>query len=254
MNFPLSIQLYTLRDMTQKDFAGTVREVAKIGYSAVELAGYGNLKSAGDVEKALSDVRLLVSGAHVPIESLEQNLVAVLDEQQALGNRNIVVPWLDESRRRSADDYRRVGESLNQIGLKCASRGMQLSYHNHSFELQKLDGQFGLDILWHSTDPKLVRAELDVYWLLHGGVDPVAYMNQLGSRVQLLHLKDMAQGSERKMTPLGTGIIDFKSILSAARNLGVEWGVMEQDDCYERAPIDCARESFANLRRIAGSI
>src|SRR4051794_4023418 len=99
---PLSVQLYTLRELTQNDFAGTLQQVAKIGLSAVELAGYGNLKSASEAKRALDDAGLKVSGAHVGLDVLERELDRVLDEAELLGNRYIICPWMPEERRKDA--------------------------------------------------------------------------------------------------------------------------------------------------------
>src|SRR5688572_10059385 len=134
--FPISVQLYTLRDLVATDFAGTVQRVAAMGYACVELAGYGNLKSPQDVKRVLDDLGLIVSGSHASIESLEDDLEAVLDAQAVLGNRHLICPWMPEARRTDADGWKQVAESLNRIGQACAARGVDFAYHNHSFEFQ----------------------------------------------------------------------------------------------------------------------
>jgi sugar phosphate isomerase/epimerase len=247
---PISLQLYTVRDLTAKDFAATVREVSKIGYRAVELAGYGNLKSAAEAKKALNNAGLVVSGAHAPLEMLETNLGQVLDDAQALANQTIICPWIPEARRKDAAGWVAVAKSLNQIGRACHERGFDLAYHNHSFEFQQFDGKKGLDILLENCDPHLVKAEIDVYWVKHGGEDPVERINKLGNRVVLLHLKDMASGSEKKFAEVGTGILDFKAILLAAEKVGVKFGAVEQDNTYGKPPLESVRTSFENLKKI----
>jgi len=181
---------------------------------------------------------------------MEKDLNRVLDEQEILGNKILICPWLPEDRRTGADNWKNLAKSLNQIGQQCQKRGIELAYHNHSFEFVKYAGQYALDILYQNADPKLVKAELDVYWLKHGGVDPVAYINQMGSRVVLLHMKDMAAGEEKKFAEVGTGILDFKAIVAAGRNAGVKWYVVEQDNCYGKNPIECVKTSADNLRKM----
>ena len=248
---PIAVQLYTVRDLTKTDFAGTLKEVANIGYAGVELAGFGNLKSAQDVKKAVDGAGLKVCGAHVGIEALEKDLNKQLDEQATIGNTNVVVPYLADNRRKDAAGWRQVAESLNALGEVCQSRGMQLAYHNHSFEFQVFDnGKTGMDILFEHTDPRLVKAELDLYWVKHGGQDPVQYLNKLGSRVNLVHLKDMAPGADRKFAPVGTGTLDFKAIIDACRKHGVQWGIVEQDSTYDVPPLQAIRTSFENLKKI----
>ena len=177
----------------------------QIGYTGVELAGFGNLKSAADVKKALDDAGLKVAGNHIWFPSLETELNKQLDEQDILGNKMIVVPWLEEKRYKDAGGWRQVADSIMKIAQESAKRGFTVAYHNHAFEFNKFNGHSGFDILWEHTDPKLVKSELDVYWIKYGGEDPVAYIDQLSNRVVMLHLKDMAAGPERKFAAWGRG-------------------------------------------------
>ena len=250
---PISLQLYTVRDLTAKDFADTMKKVAQIGYKNVELAGYGNLKTAGDAKKALDDAELKVSGAHAPIEMLEKDLDKVMDDAATLGNKNIICPWLAEGRRKDAAAWKETAKSLNRIGRAVHERGFEFAYHNHSFEFQQFEGKKGLDILFENCDAHLVKAEIDVYWVKHGGEDPVTRINQLGARVLALHLKDMAAGEDRKFAEVGTGILDFKAILEAAAKNGVQYGAVEQDNTYGRPPLESIRISYENLRKLGAS-
>src|SRR2546423_407305 len=118
-NISLAVQLYTLRNEQAKDFAGTIKELAKIGYTGVELAGYGNLKSAREVKKALNDANLKVCGGHWIIEQLEAELPRILDENEVLGNKTIVCPWMPEERRQSAEAWRKTAGALTNIGGEC---------------------------------------------------------------------------------------------------------------------------------------
>ncbi len=247
----IAVQLYTLRDLTRTDFAGVMKQVAEIGYKGVELAGYGNLAGAAEAKSAIDAAGLQVVGAHIGIETLEQNVDAALDDQQTLGNRNVVVPWLPELRRGTTDAWKQVAHSLQVIGEACATRGMQLSYHNHAFEFDTVDaeGHIAMDILFGETSPAIVKSELDLYWVKRGGRDPVEYLNKLGPRVSLAHLKDMA-GADQRFAPVGTGELDFEKILSAMSRLEIPWGIVEQDNCYETPPLEAVRTSFENLNRM----
>jgi sugar phosphate isomerase/epimerase len=217
------------------------------------MAGYGNLKSAAEAKKALDDAGLKVSGAHASIDLLEKDLEKVLDENQTLGNTNLVCPWMPENRRKDAAGWKQVAQSLNRIGRAVHERGMTFGYHNHSFEFQQFDGVKGYDILWENTEPHLVKAEVDVYWVKHGGEDPVERINKLGDRVLLLHLKDMAAGPDKKFAEVGTGILDFKAILAAAEKAGAQWGAVEQDNCYDTPPLDAIKTSLENLKKLGVS-
>src|SRR6266852_1321802 len=174
---PIALQMYTLRNETARDFAGTLREVAKIGYAGVDFAGTDGL-SAAELRRLLSDLNLQVAGSHTGLDALEGDLNAALDFTQEIGSEFVVCAYLPEERRRSADDYRALAEVLNRAGAACKQRGLQLCYHNHAFEFQRFDGQYALDILYRATDPELVQGELDTYWIQKGGVDPAAYIRQ----------------------------------------------------------------------------
>ena len=140
---PIALQMYTLRDEMEKDFAGTIRKVAEIGYAAVELAGHGGL-SIQELSGLLADNHLKVAGSHIALEALENDLPKVIGEAQALGNRHVVVPYLSDDRRRTSDDYKKVATLLNTYGESLSRSGLTLCYHNHDFEFKALDnGQMG---------------------------------------------------------------------------------------------------------------
>ncbi len=218
------------------------------------LAGKNLKTKPRDAEEAATDdAGLKVSGAHASIHALEKNLNQVLDENAELQNTTVICPWMPEDRRKDAAGWKQCAVTLSKIGRACHERGFDFGYHNHSFEFQKFDGKTGMDILFDNCEPHLVRAEVDVYWVKHGGEDPVTRIDKLGNRVILLHLKDMAAGPDQKFAPVGTGILDFKAILDAASKLGVKYGAVEQDNCYELAPLDAIRISYQNLQKLGAA-
>jgi sugar phosphate isomerase/epimerase len=240
------IQLYTLRDLTAKDFAGTMKAVARLGYKFVETAGYGDLKTAKAAKQALDAAGLKASSGHFAIDLLEKNIDQVIADAQTLQIDTVVCPFLPENRR---NDYAAVAKVLDTAGNQLHQHGIVLAYHNHSFEFQKFGGKYGLDILYENTAPHLVVAEIDVYWVLHGGVDPAEYCDKLGDRVRLLHLKDMGQPPEKRFAPVGTGILDFAPILKVAEKHKVRWGIVEQDQMYGTPPLEAIKTSLDNLKK-----
>lgn len=249
---PIGLQLFTLSSLIRQDYAGTVKEVARTGYTGIEMAGFGNLKSAAEVKKALEDAGLKIVGNHTRIELLEKELNRILDQEDFFGNKMLTISWMPEERRKDADGWKRVAHDLTRLADACARRGFTLMYHNHSFEFEKFDGITGFEILWHNAGPSL-NAQLDTYWLVHGGQDPVYWIQRLAGRVPLLHLKDMAAGDEKRFAPVGTGVIDFRAILAAAGQAGVKWHIVEQDRCYDTDPLQAVRISFENLRKMGAA-
>lgn len=246
---PISVQLYTVRDHTEKDFAGTMKKIAAIGYRNVELAGWGNLTSAADVRKALDDAGVKALGAHVGIDQFNAGVKKVIDDAKTIGYSNVIVPYIGEDYR-SAAGYRKLAGELNAFGKQVADAGLTLFYHNHAFEFDQFDGKAGFDILWEHSDPALVKCELDVFWIANGGVDPVSYIKKLGSRVQLLHLKDMDKTDRNKFTQVGKGTLDFPAIVAAGAEAGVQYGAVEQDSCYGLDPLESIRISWENLKKM----
>ncbi len=245
---PISVQLFTIRDLTAADFAGAVQQVAGIGYKYVELAGWGNLTAAGDVRKALDAAGVKPSGAHVGIDQFK-DINKVIADAQIIGYENVIIPYIGDDYRTAAG-YKKLAGELNEFAKPLAAKGLVMHYHNHSFEFEKYDGKAGFDILWDATDPNSVKAELDVYWIEHGRVDPVSYIKKLGKRVNLLHLKDMDKEDRNKFTQVGKGTLDFPSIVAAGVEAGAKFGVVEQDRCYEVMPIDSITTSFNNLKKM----
>jgi sugar phosphate isomerase/epimerase len=135
------------------------------------------------------------------------------------------------------------------MGEKCMAKGVQFGYHNHEHEFEKFDGEYGLDIIYRNSDPRMVFAEIDTYWAEHAGVDPVEYIKKYSGRCPLIHLKDMEAGEEKFFAEVGNGIMDMKGIVKAAKAAGAKWLIVEQDRC-RRPAIESARMSFENLKKM----
>jgi sugar phosphate isomerase/epimerase len=243
---PIALQLYTVREEMRRNPEGTLRNVAAIGYAGVEFAGYAEWK-ASELKSLLAKLNLRPAGGHVPIEQLERDLDAVIQFSLELGNPYVVCPWIPRERRKDKADWVAIAELFNSIGEKCSGNGLTFCYHNHSFEFEKFDDAYALDLLFGATSPELVKAELDTYWIKHGGADPAEYLKRYAGRCPLVHLKDMADDEERSFAEVGQGILDWEGIFEAAEAGGVEWYIVEQDTC-PGSPFESARLSFENLR------
>jgi sugar phosphate isomerase/epimerase len=239
---PVGVQLYTLRDEMSTDFLGTLRKVADIGFAGVEFAGFGGL-SAREIKAALDDLNLRPAGAHVGLDGL-QDLPAVIDFHLEIGNRYIVMPWATAD---GAAGWRELAKTLDGIGQDLKRHGIQLCYHNHAHELAPVDGVTPLDLIFATADAENLQAELDLYWVKKGGVDPVAYLNCYAGRVPLVHFKDMAADADGSFAEVGTGILDWPTIARAAQAAGAEWFIVEQDVCT-RPALESVAISLTNLK------
>jgi sugar phosphate isomerase/epimerase len=245
---PVALQLYTVRDVTADDFAGTVKQVADMGYAGVEVAGDTGGMSPAELKAFLGDLGLALAGSHIGLDLLEGDLQKVIDDNLALGNPWIVCPWMPEDRRADGAGWRKAAETLTEIGAKVKAAGLQLCYHNHSFEFETFDGKTGFDIFYGAADPELVKAEIDTYWVQHGGGDPAATIRAFAGRCPLIHLKDMTDDPEPTFTEVGNGILDFQAIFAASAEAGAEWYIVEQDRCNGPS-IESARTSLESLKQ-----
>ena len=241
----ISLQLYTVREHTARDIPATLRRLAEIGYTAVELAGYGSL-SPEDIRRLLDDLGLRASGAHISLDSWEKDPEAVISDMHALGCTHAVVPIIPLELR-DEDAVARLAESFNRWGELCCSEGIAFSYHNHAFEFAPLGETTMWDLLLQQTDPRLVHLELDLYWVRYGGGDPETVLRDLGERVSLVHLKDMADDERRSDLPVGEGTLPWQGLLQAAEAAGVEWYIAEQDN-----PRDAFEDVQSSLRHLRG--
>jgi sugar phosphate isomerase/epimerase len=242
---PLGIQLYSVRDVLQHDFAGTLAALARIGYAEVEFAGLHDVK-AQDARRMLDDFRLRAPAGHYGLEAVTDRLDQTIAEARALGHAYVIVPWLPDALR-TADGYARAADRLNRAGERLEAADLRLGYHNHAFEFASLgDGQIGYDILLARTDPRLVVMELDLYWIRQGGGNALDYFGKHRGRFRCVHVKDMAAGGA--MVDVGTGLLNWPELLAAARKAGVQHFFTEHDSA--RNPLAFARNSYHYLSRL----
>ncbi|NUO39769.1 MAG: sugar phosphate isomerase/epimerase [Gemmatimonadaceae bacterium] len=246
---PFGIQLYTLRSIMERDFDGTLARVAEIGYKEVEFAGYYN-RTPAQVRDVLRRNGLRSPSAHLPLPATDDAWKATLDAAREIGHEWAVIPWLDPSQRTPAT-FAGLPDRMNHMAQMAKSAGMRLGYHNHDFEFGPAPSGGGtiLDSLVTRTDPSLVDFEMDVYWVTKAGSDPLALMAKYPGRFPLLHLKDSSPPPERKIVDVGTGTIDFATILRTARGHGLKHAYVEND--IPTDPLTTARVAFTNLTKLA---
>jgi sugar phosphate isomerase/epimerase len=249
----IAAQLYTVRDRLQDRaaLAHVLGRLSQIGYDAVEVAGLGR-EAAERFEEDLNHSGLIACAAHESFEALQQDPGSLAARCLAWGCRYVVVPSLPATYRSAAGVDRFAAEAA-ELAEKLGAYGLRLAYHNHSFELERWAGRTGLERLFEQTPPEVLNAELDTYWLQHGGASPSAWIRKLAGRVPLVHLKDMAVvGGEVVQSEIGEGNLDWPGILSACQGAGTEWLVIEQDECA-RDPLDSLAISYRNLTHLMGA-
>lgn len=239
----VGLQLYTVREPLSRDFRGTLERVAAIGYREVEFAGYHG-RSAEEAGRTARELGLDPVSAHVPLSAILDRPEALLDASEAAGHRHLVLAWVDEARRRTLDDWRRLAEALSGFGERCGARGFGFAYHNHAYEFEAVEGRVPYEVLVQESDPDLVGLQLDFYWLKAAGRDPLASIRRFGSRVASCHVKDM--GERGRMVDVGAGVVDWTPILGEARGAGVEHFFVEHDRPED--PLASARAGYEHLQ------
>lgn len=239
----LGVQLYTLRSIFPDDFVGVLEALRHIGYTQVEFAGYHG-RAPEVVRAVLDDVGLTAPSVHVGLPELEGSTDAVLEAARVVGHRYIVMPFLDPSARTSLDDYRAIADTLNRLGERVKDAGLALGYHNHDFEFETFGGsESGFDVLLDRTDPELVSIEMDLFWTVHAGADPLAYFRSHPGRFRLFHVKDRSRGGD--MRDVGDGSIDFAALFAQAEAAGLQYAFVEHDNPSD--PLESVRNSFEHL-------
>jgi sugar phosphate isomerase/epimerase len=223
----IGVQLYTVRSLMEKDFAGTLKAVAEVGFEEVEFAGYFDHRPE-EVKAILDRLGLTAPASHVSIDSLRGDLAGTIEQAQAVGHDYLICPWLAPEERVSIESYKTVAGDFNEVGKACRDAGLRFGYHNHDFEFETIDGQLPFDVLLDETDPELVEFELDLFWITKGGEDPFRYFDRYPGRFTLCHVKDMTENEQ--MVDVGAGRIDFKAIFGRAEQAGLEHFFVEHDE------------------------
>jgi sugar phosphate isomerase/epimerase len=223
----IGVQLYTVRSLMEKDFAGTLKAVAEIGFEEVEFAGYFDHQPE-EVKTILDRLGLAAPASHVSIDFLRRDLAGTIEQARAVGHDYLICPWLAPEERVSIESYKTVAGYFNEVGKACRDAGLRFGYHNHDFEFETIDGRLPFDVLLDETDPELVDYELDLFWITRGGEDPFRYFERYPGRFTLCHVKDMAENEQ--MVEVGSGRIDFKTIFARAEQAGLEHFFVEHDE------------------------
>lgn len=270
LKFPVGLQLYSVREQMAEDFEGTLKKVKEMGYDAVEFAGLFG-RTANEVKALCEEIGLVPVSAHVAYAEIMQDPDKVLGTYAEIGCKFIVIPYLSEEYRPGSEKFEQVLEDFKMIGQKVKDLGMKLCYHNHDFEFVKINGEYGLDIIFKTVPADLLETELDTCWVNVGGENPAEYVKKYAGRTTILHLKDFVghktdnmyaligidddkkseTSSAFEYRPVGYGLQNFPEILSAAEESGTEWVIVEQDEpSMGKSRMELAQMSIEYLKSL----
>jgi sugar phosphate isomerase/epimerase len=254
----IGVQLYTVRSVLPDKPLETLKAIEAIGYKEIEATQAG----VAGMWSALQQTKLKPVSVHFDSKVVtlapEDELARAVDDLKKRGFEYGVMPYLPPAERGGLDVIKKLAEKLNRAGAKCHAAGMKFAYHNHAFEFEPMGGSSPLETLLKNTDPKLVGIELDVFWVSVAGHDPVELLGKLKGRVPLIHLKDKAEGTEKRYNEsvprtafkeVGNGTLDWAKVLKAADAAGVQHYFVEQDQT-PGDPIASLRQSFEHVSKV----
>lgn len=263
---PIGIQLWSVKDVIEDNLKGTLQKVAALGYQEIESYPgqkghyYGMEPTA--FSTMLSDMGLTLVSSHFGSGTLDgqattswreatmlHGLDKLVEKAAQSGQQYLTCSWMDESLRQTLDDLKRTADLFNQTGETCKKAGLQFAYHNHAFEFEQMGEGTIYDFLLQNTDPNLVQYEMDMYWVVAGGQDPVAYLKKYPRRFPLGHVKDMDKQDQTKNVVIGQGSIDYVKILKVAKESGMEHFIVEQET-FTQPSIDAMKEDYEYLSQV----
>jgi sugar phosphate isomerase/epimerase len=259
----VGLQLYSVRDEMSKDPLGSLTQLAKMGYVHVEHASYVDRKfygyNAPEFRKILDGLGLKMISGHTVMgkehwnearKDFNDSWKFTVEDAAVLGQKWVISPWMDESMRKTYDDFKRYMDVFNKSGELCKKSGMKFGYHNHAFEFsENLNGEKVFDIMMKSLDTNLVAMQLDIGNLYNGGAVALDVMKQYPDRFEIIHAKDeivAASGDEKyESTILGEGIVNARKVLNLARRIGgTNCYIIEQESYGTKTPMECVKEDL----------
>lgn len=246
----IAAQLYTVRDQmkTPAEIVAGLRRIRQIGYAAVQVSGIGPIP-VDDLAQALRDEGLVCCATHEPGDELLNHPERVAAKLHQLGSRITAYPYPGGISFATLADVKAFAARLDHAGSAFREAGIDLCYHNHHIEFQRVEGHLVLDVIFSETDPRHVQAELDTYWVQFGGGDPVDWCRRMKGRLPTLHLKDYVVNAQNQVVfaEVGSGNLAWPSILEAADAAGCPWFIVEQDIC-PGDPFESLRKSYQFLK------
>ncbi len=242
----IALQMYSIREECQKDFLGTLRRVAAMGYDGAEFAGYFGVPAA-DVKAVLDETGLEAAGAHVNIKLIEEDLENSIAYTKALGCPAFICPSFRVNKEDPASTFNYIADLFNKTAKRCADEGLQFQYHIHGHEFIDVNGTTGMQMILDQTDPSLVFFEPDTMWIDHAGVDSVQFLRDNAERCVYIHLKDFKDRETWGDTEIGRGQLNIPAMIEIANAHNMPWFVIEQEG-FDMPMMESVEISLKNLR------
>lgn len=239
---PFGLQLWSIRDAMAKDPKARLSDVASYGYKQLE-SFEGSMgmfwgMTAKEFKDNLDGLGMKIVSSHCDINKDFEKKAA---DAAAIGMKYLIYPY--EGPKKTLDDYKKLGDTFNQRGEICKKNGIRFAFHNHDFSFRKIDGEFPQELMIKNSDPALVDFEMDIYWVVTAGEDPISWLQKYPGRFKLCHIKDRIKDSKDSQAScvLGKGSIDFPKILKAAQKDDMKYFIVEHERYDDGTPMECAK-------------
>lgn len=259
----ISVQLYSVRDDIFKDAKSAIAQVAKIGYTTVEGFGLMDGKiigmSGAELKAVLNSNGLTMPSTHAGFglstwdeskKSLNDGFKKSVEAGNIFGLKEFIAPYMADSDR-TPDNLKKLCEVMNRAGEYCKAHGMTFGYHNHDFEFKQSGNRMIYEAILQDTDPKLVKMQMDLYWVVKAGQDPIQWIMKYPKRFTSFHVKDMAKTERQETVEVGEGSIDFAKIFAYSKKAGAKRYTVELEH-YKRTPMEGIGIALGNLKKILG--
>jgi sugar phosphate isomerase/epimerase len=268
LGLPVGMQLYTVRQELARDFDGTLRQVADIGYREVEMAGFYS-KTPAEILRSMRSVGLKVISAHYSLEELQQDLSGKMAFAKELGLQYMICPGITSPHPQAhpskqwnftLDDWKWNAEQFNKVGAETKKAGIQFGYHNHYHDFERIDGKIPYNEMLEWCDPRFVKFEIDVGWMVYSGFDPIHYMTRYPGRFPELHIKGVKVGSKPFVSLHPGGFptaelgrddkVNWKRVFAVARTAGVRHYYLEQESFPDMPLMEALKVDYDYLHSL----
>lgn len=243
-----ALELYSIRELMQKDVLKSLEQTKKAGYDGVEFAGFYDMP-AKQIKSKLDELNLKVCGSHTSLDLIEANMEEVFTYNNIICNKNIVVPFLAENLRKDIAGWENTAKKFNEIGKKCADNGFIFAYHNHTFEFETFNGITGYQVLIDNINPKYVKLQPDLGWVFYAGEDVNNFLEKYSTQIMNIHVKQFKQLGSHDATEVHKGMVDYPPIISKCIALGIEWFIIEQEG-FDIPMLESIEENCIELKKM----
>lgn len=243
-----ALELYSIRQLMEKDVLKALEHTASAGYDGVEFAGFYDMP-AQKVKDKLDELGLETCGSHTGWDLLHGNINEVFKYNAVLGNENIVLPYIADELRKNAKDWKNTAKKFNEIGKKCKEAGFNFAYHNHAFEFEKFDTVSGYQIMTENIDPDYVKLQPDLGWVFFAGEDVEQFLETYKDMILNIHVKQFKQVGSHDATEVHKGMVNYPPIIKKSMELNIEWFIIEQEG-FDIPMLQSIEENCTELKKM----